>query len=140
MTNQYTSSTWIAWIWKLLTTIEKYEISNCTAEWRMMKRASQLQIIWEPISKISTITSQIILHNLTTRDAILFSRSWQAIAVSVCRKLVNIDSVVSELCARHSKHTQRRRNNAITNALRQDYLQTDDEITTLRKRTNDWLA
>lgn len=80
------------------------------------------------------------LNNLTTRDAILFSRSWQAIAVSVCRKLVDINVVVKELCARHSRLTQRRKNNAITNALRQDYLQTDDEIAKLKQSTDDWLA
>jgi hypothetical protein len=80
------------------------------------------------------------LTNLTARDAILFSRSWQSIAVSVCRNLVDIDVVVENLCKKYARLQHDRRDNAITNALRQDYLQTEDNITILRQGTNGWIA
>jgi len=79
-------------------------------------------------------------NNLTSRDVILYSQAWQKIAVNLCQKLVNLDEVVNELCAKYLAHTPKRRDNAITNKLRQDYLQSDEFIDRLRTTTNGWVA
>jgi len=79
-------------------------------------------------------------NDLTSRDVILYSQAWQKIAVNLCRKLIDLDSVVKKLCVEYSKCTAERRDNAISNKLRQDYLQSDDSINRLRNKTNGWIA
>ena len=79
-------------------------------------------------------------NSLTSRDVILYSQSWQKIAVNLCQKLANIDDVLKNLCARYATKTPERRDNAITNTLRQDYLQPEESINRLRNQTNGWVA
>ena len=51
-----------------------------------------------------------------------------------------LDDIVNKLCKKYSEHTPERRDNAITNKLRQDYLQQDETINILRIDTNGWIA
>ncbi len=79
-------------------------------------------------------------ENLTTRDVILYSQAWQNIAKNVCSNLVDINPIVEQLCRKYKSKTSKRRNNAITNKLEQDYLQSKEKIDILRVQTNQWLG
>lgn len=80
------------------------------------------------------------VSELTIKDVILYSKAWQSVAVSLCRKLVDIDSIVEKLCRAYAGHKPSRRDNAISKKLLNDYLQDQQEINRLRQQTNDWLA
>ena len=77
---------------------------------------------------------------LTIRDVILYSEAWQKIAVNLCRKLVDIDSVVKDLCKKYKDKTDNRRDSAISKKLRNDYLQEESEINIMRQLTKGWVA
>lgn len=78
---------------------------------------------------------------LSVRDVILYSQAWQQIAINLCQRLIDIDDTfIKNLCAQYSKCSSSRRDNAITRKLHQDYLQNQEIIDKLRKKTNGWIA
>lgn len=84
---------------------------------------------------------------LNIKDVILYSRVWQDLAkeirnnlVGILLDLVGIDLIVSKLCNRYKTYNHQRRDNAITQTLRLDYLQSETDIDRLRKETRGWVA
>lgn len=77
--------------------------------------------------------------NITIRDVILYSQAWQSAVKHFCSKLVNIDSdLLKKLVRKYANDDDQRRNNALRQKLRQDYLQPDDVINILE--FNGWVA
>ena len=80
------------------------------------------------------------MNSITIRDVILYSQAWQNIARNICRKAVSVESVVKELCYIYKHKNSKRRDNAITNKLQNEYLQELSEIDIMRELTKGWLA
>ena len=77
--------------------------------------------------------------NLTVRDVILYSQAWQAVAVLLCSKIVEIDQeLLSRLTSKYKNSSEERRNNALRQKLAQDYLQPDHVVSTLAHQG--WVA
>lgn len=77
---------------------------------------------------------------ISIEDVILYSKVWQKIAVNLCGNLSDINEVVQQLCKKYKVHSAKRRDHAITNKLRSEYLLDATEINILRNRTNGWVA
>jgi hypothetical protein len=78
-------------------------------------------------------------NNLNIRDVILFSQAWQSVAKKFCSKLITIDNALLEkIKAKYTNDDETRRNNALRQKLKQDYLQPEYIINILE--SNDWVA
>lgn len=77
--------------------------------------------------------------DLGIRDVILYSQAWQSVAKNFCSKLVDIDSeFLSKVTKKYKNYDEERRNNALRQKLKQDYLQSDSTIN--RLEANGWVA
>jgi len=77
--------------------------------------------------------------NLSVRDVILYSQAWQAVAVLLCSKIVEIDGdLLDRLRKKYKNPNIERRNNALRQKLKQDYLQSDAVVSKLE--TQGWVA
>ncbi|HDY7697612.1 TPA: hypothetical protein RQK02_004670 [Vibrio vulnificus] len=79
-------------------------------------------------------------ENLSIRDVILYSKTWQSIAVNLCKNMVDLMPIIHELCTKYKESSEQRRDRAISNKLRTDYLQNEHDISKLRIQTNGWVA
>ncbi|EAM2920082.1 hypothetical protein A6833_09970 [Salmonella enterica] len=63
-------------------------------------------------------------ETLNIRDVILYSQAWQSLAVNLCSNIVDIDNgFLNKLKKKYANDDKVRRDNAIRQKLRQDYLQ-----------------
>lgn len=77
--------------------------------------------------------------DLGIRDVILYSQAWQSVAKNFCSKLIDMDSdFLSKITKKYSNYDEERRNNALRQKLKQDYLQSDSTINKLE--SNGWVA
>ncbi|MDQ7091646.1 MAG: hypothetical protein Q9M50_13585 [Methylococcales bacterium] len=77
--------------------------------------------------------------DLNIRDIILYSQAWQSVAKTLCSKLIDIDdNFLSKITKKYINDDEKRRNNALRQKLKQDYLQPDYIIDMLE--TNGWVA
>lgn len=79
-------------------------------------------------------------ENLSIRDVILYSKAWQSIAVNLCKNMMELEPIIHKLCIEYQESSVRRRDQAISNKLRIDYLQNENDISRLRNETNGWVA
>mgnify|MGYP000403892293 FL=1 len=64
----------------------------------------------------------------------------QKISKNICSNLVEIGPLVVNICKENKGKTEKRRENAITQKLAQDYLQSKDTIDMFKSHTNGWVA
>lgn len=67
-------------------------------------------------------------HNLAFTDVLLLSKVWQESVRQICGKCLNISDIYECLQMRYRGVSSKRRKNGIKETLKQDYLQTDQEI------------
>lgn len=78
-------------------------------------------------------------QQLTIRDVILYSQAWQSAAKRFCSKVVKIDKeLLEKIVSKYVNDDDSRRNNALRQKLKQDYLQPDDVINILER--DGWVA
>ncbi|MBO1049645.1 MAG: hypothetical protein HEQ10_18895 [Dolichospermum sp. DEX182a] len=66
--------------------------------------------------------------NIEFTDVLLLSKVWQECVRQICRKCLNTSDIYESLKLRYKAVSSKRRKNGIIQTLKQDYLQTDEEI------------
>lgn len=71
-------------------------------------------------------------EEITSKDVLLLSKVWQKSIKKICKKCLNMETVYGELQSTYKGiSNDERRKNKIIQSLKQDFLQTDEEISTI---------